>query len=68
MAYVDSKTTDKLNIIANAAQNILAKNPEIANRIQSLSVKWKNVDGVTVPDIEIHFYEPQKTGINLQKP
>lgn len=45
-----------------------AKNPEIVNRIQSLSVKWKNVDGVTVPDIEITFYEPQKTGINLQKP
>ena len=63
-----SHSTDKLNIIADAAQNILENNPDIASRIKSLSVKWHEVDDVIVPDIEIHFYETQKTGINLQKP
>lgn len=62
-----SHSTDKLNIIADAAQNILGNNPDIASRIKSLSVKWHKLSDTLVPDIEIQFYDSPKTGVNLQK-
>lgn len=67
MSYSGSKSTDKLKIMADAAQEILSKNPEIAHRIKSVSIKWISLPNITVPDIQIEFYDTPKNGINLQK-
>lgn len=62
---VDSKTTDKLLIICNTAKDILSKNPELADKLKSVNIIWKEVDGMGVPDVKIEFYE--KGTLNLNK-
>lgn len=62
---VDSKTTDKLLIICNTAKDVLSKNPELADKLKTVSIVWKEVDGMAVPDVNIEFYE--KGSLNLNK-
>lgn len=62
---VNSKTTDKLVVICNTAKEILSKSPELADRLKSVSIVWKEVDGTAVPDVKIEFYE--KGSLNLNK-
>lgn len=62
---VESKTTDKLLIICNTAKDILSKNPELTDKLKSVSIVWKEFDDITVPDVKIEFYE--KGTLNLNK-
>lgn len=61
---VDSKSTDKLSIVCSTAKEILARNPEIKDKLKSLSIVWKEIDGMAVPDVKIEFHE---SGLNLNK-
>lgn len=61
---VNSKSTDKLNIICSTAKDILTSNPEMQDKLKSVSIVWKEIDGMAVPDVKIEFYEK---GLNLNK-
>lgn len=54
---VDSKTTDKLRIVCDAAKDLVKNSPEITEKLKSISIIWTKVDGVAVPDVKIEFHE-----------
>lgn len=54
---VESKSTDKLLIVCNTAKEIISKNPEMKDKIKSISIIWKEIEGMAVPDINIEFYD-----------
>lgn len=52
-----SHSTDKLKIICEAAKDIIKNNPDIGEKIKSISIVWTDYDDVIVPDVKIEFYE-----------
>lgn len=54
---VDSKTTDKLKLICNAAVELLKVDPSLTEKVKSIMVMWTKVDDIAVPDIKIEFHE-----------
>lgn len=54
---VESKTTDKLRIICQAAQDLLKSDNRLSEKVKSISIVWSKIDGVAVPDIKIDFFE-----------
>lgn len=56
---VESKSTDKLKLVTEAAVNILNKNPKLADRLASVTVTWVEVDDAAVPNIDLRFYSDE---------
>lgn len=57
LKMVDSKTTDKLKLICNAAVELLKVDPSLTEKVKSIMVMWTKVDDIAVPDIKIEFHE-----------
>jgi predicted protein tyrosine phosphatase len=51
----ESRSTDRLAIIAEAAVEITRKNPEAMNRIKKVSITWQQVSGELLPVVQLEF-------------
>ncbi|WDS62219.1 hypothetical protein [Pseudomonas phage D6] len=54
----NSKSTDKLNAILATADALAERDPSVLKRISSLSIEWQQVNGDTVPVVEMTFTDP----------
>lgn len=55
---VESKTTDKLNILSNIVHKAISADPTLTKRLKSVQLEWRTVDYAAVPFINIQFSDP----------
>jgi hypothetical protein len=50
-----SISTDKLSLLCITADSIAAANPEIAKRVTSFEMEWREISGTVVPFVRMTF-------------
>ncbi len=52
---VESKSTDKLQILSEMLSEAVRKQPDILTKVSEVRLHWKQCDGCVVPVVDIKF-------------